>query len=287
MTLHLEEWAMLDIYVIAIGVTLIKVHGLASVEYNVALFCLVGVTLISLLISSMFDKERFWFKLTGESLSSPDLVAELSMCQTGQQAGLMACHYCNYLNPVVKTKQNERQFCTRCDASVHVRKSNSCINTWALLITALILFIPANVLPIMRVYFLGVPDDSTIMDGIIYFFQHGSYGIGLIILTASVIVPLFKMIGLLILLLTIKLNLTTSLKAKIKMFHVIEFIGRWSMLDIFVIALMGVLINFGNFTSIVVAPAATYFCLVVITTMVSATTFDSRLLWEKCDISQE
>lgn len=285
--LHMDEWAMLDIYVIGIGVTLVKVHGLASVGYNVALFCLIGVTLLNLLISSKLDKERFWSKLTGKSTATVDLVHDQARFQTGKQAGLMACHHCESLNPVTQIEKDEQQLCTRCESPVHLRKSNSIVNTWALLITAIILFIPANVLPIMRVYFWGTPKDSTIMDGIIYFFQHGSVGIGLIILTASIIVPLFKMVGLFILLVTIKLRLSTSLKTKIKMFHVIEFIGRWSMLDIFVIALMGVLIDFGSFTSIVAAPAATYFCLVVIATMFSATTFDSRLLWDNCEIPQD
>ncbi len=281
-TLHLEEWAMLDIYVIGIGVTLIKVHGLAEVEFNVALFCLINVTIISILISAKLEKEQFWSTLTGQSLAG-DTSPKILHQQTAQQAGLMMCHHCDCLVSDSQAAQDEQLLCFRCESPLHFRKHNSIINTWALLISSLILFIPANVLPIMRVYLLGVPEDSTIMDGIIYFFQHGSIGIGLIILTASVIVPLFKMVGLFILLMTIHFKQSVGLKTKIKMFHAIAFIGRWSMLDIFVIALMAILINFGNFTAIIAAPAATYFCLVVISTMLAATTFDPRLLWENIE----
>lgn len=134
----------------------------------------------------------------------------------------------------------------------------------------------------MEVSFLGVPDKSTIMDGILYFFEDGAYGIGLVIFTASILVPLFKMIGLIINLVTIQSRKNHFLKQKTKMFRFIEFIGRWSMLDIFVIALLTVLVDFGFFTSIKTAPAATYFCIVVICTMVAATLFDPRIMWDKC-----
>jgi paraquat-inducible protein A len=121
------------------------------------------------------------------------------------------------------------------------------------------------------------------MDGIIYFFQHGSYLIGLIIFTASVLVPVFKIIGLAILLLSTQPCEKKLLQQRAKMFRFITFIGRWSMLDIFVIALLSVLVNFGFFTSIHVAPAATYFCIVVASTMFAVITYDPRILWDKCD----
>ena len=106
--------------------------------------------------------------------------------------------------------------------------------------------------------------------------------LGIIILTASILVPLFKIIGLLIILVTIHFKSDRSLVQKTMMFRFIEYIGRWSMLDIFVIALLGLLVNFGLFTSIQAAPAATYFCLVVVTTMFAAITFDPRLMWDAC-----
>jgi paraquat-inducible protein A len=135
----------------------------------------------------------------------------------------------------------------------------------------------------MRVDFLGIPDRSTIMDGIIYFFQHGSYLIGLIIFIASILVPVFKIVGLIILLRSNHLCDLKLLRQKAKMFRFITFIGRWSMLDIFVIALLSVVVDFGFFTSIHVAPAATYFCIVVACTMFAVITFDPRIVWDKCN----
>jgi paraquat-inducible protein A len=135
----------------------------------------------------------------------------------------------------------------------------------------------------MRVDFLGIPDRSTIMDGIIYFFQHGSFLIGLIIFIASVLVPVFKIVGLVILLRSTQLCNLKLLRQKTKMFRFITFIGRWSMLDIFVIALLSAIVDFGFFTSIHIAPAATYFCIVVASTMFAVITFDPRIIWDRCN----
>ena len=127
---------------------------------------------------------------------------------------------------------------------------------------------------------MGLAERSTIMDGIIYFFKEGSYGIGMVILTASVLVPLFKIIGICLILLSLHFRWKTWLRHKTIMFRFIKFIGRWSMLDIFVIALLTALVDFGFFTTIQAAPAAPFFCMVVIFTMFAAECFDTRLLWD-------
>ncbi|MCF8057253.1 MAG: paraquat-inducible protein A [Desulfocapsa sp.] len=200
--------------------------------------------------------------------------------QTAMNAGFISCHDCRKLVDAGKTEKGVPLACPRCHADIHFRKPNSIARTWALIVTAAVLFIPANLLPIMRVDFLGSQSFSTLMDGIIYFFHEKEYGIGLIIFIASILVPLFKIIGMTIILLSIRFKWKSWLKHKTTMFHFIEFIGRWSMLDIFVIALMSALVDFGGLTSTHAAPAATYFTAVVVTTMVAALTFDSRLLWD-------
>lgn len=199
---------------------------------------------------------------------------------TAREAGLALCHDCHKLVPWRERHGQKTTVCPRCGAAVHIRKPNSLGRTWALVVTAVILCVPANVLPIMQVDFLGSAEYSTILDGIIYFFEEGSYGIGVIILTASVLVPCFKIIGIALILLSIHCQWKSWLRHKALLFRVIEFIGRWSMLDIFVIALLQVLVNFGYLSSIESAPAATYFTGVVLSTMFAAITFDPRLLWD-------
>lgn len=199
---------------------------------------------------------------------------------TARQAGLIRCHDCAKLVKLCSWITDEGHVCPRCSAKLHFRKPNSLSRTWALVTAALVMFFPANILPIMEVRFLGSVERSTILDGILYFFDSGSYGIGIIILTASILVPLFKVIGLILILLSLHFRWQSWLRHKTAMFRFICFIGRWSMLDIFVIAILSVLVQFGTFSSTTAAPAVTYFAGVVILTMFAANTFDPRLLWD-------
>jgi paraquat-inducible protein A len=201
---------------------------------------------------------------------------------TARQAGLSRCHDCAKLVKLDSCGTNSDQECPRCSAKVHLRKPNSLNRTWALVTAALIMLFPANILPIMEVSFLGDVERSTILDGILYFFDSGSYGIGIIILTASVLVPLFKVTGLILILLSLHFRWRSWLRHKTVMFRFICFIGRWSMLDIFVIAILSVLVKFGTLSTTTAAPAVTYFAGVVVLTMLAAATFDSRLLWDTC-----
>jgi len=271
---HLTEWAMTDIYLIAVLVTIIKMSHSAEIIYNTGFYCLIGLVLATIASQSVMDRRLFW------SMLDPDELPELPATPqgtTGAEAGLCLCHTCEL---VVPEKTDQKQSCPRCGGNLHLRKKGSLERTWALVITALLFTLPANLLPIMEVEYFGTPERSTIMDGIIYFFQEGSYGIGAIILTASILVPLFKVIGLLLILLTIHYRWSAGLRHKAIMFRCIEFIGRWSILDIFVIALLCTLVQFGFLSTINAAPAAFYFTCVVLSTMFAAICFDPRLLWD-------
>ncbi len=275
--LTLEEWGMIEIYLLGILVSLIKVHNIAAIEYGIGFLCFIILVILSIATSVSTDKNLFWTQLDEDSV--PLAIPEESIGrETAAQQQLFSCHHCNLLT--LKTENNTR--CSRCGTRLHTRKPRALERTWALLVTSLLFIVPANVLPIMQVKFLGFPDNSTIIDGIIHFFNEGSYGIGLIIFLASVLVPLFKIIGLLILLFTIHRKKNRFLKQKTKMFHFIAFIGRWSMLDIFVIALITVLVDFGLFTSVHTAPGASFFCAVVVCTMLAAIVFDPRIMWDRC-----
>lgn len=203
-----------------------------------------------------------------------------TIIQTAMESKLISCHDCGMLTDARESATSSQLACPRCNANLHFRKAQSIPTTWALLITAVILFFPANLMPIMRVEFLGMGKNSTIMDGILYFLKEGEYGIGLIIFMASILVPVFKIVGLTLILLSIQFKWNRWLRHKTTMFRFIVFVGRWSMLDIFVIALMATLVDFGSLTSTVAAPAVSYFAAVVVCTMIAAHTFDSRLLWD-------
>jgi paraquat-inducible protein A len=280
--LHLEEWAMIEVYLLGILVTIIKMSGTSNIDYHSGILCFSCLVLITLAISTIVDRDLFWQTIEDQGREDKsDIVPEQQHEETPQTAaekGLILCHTCHKLSLVHLAGTG----CPRCQTILHQRKPQSVARTWALVITSAIFLAPANLLPIMEVDFLGIPDRSTIVDGIIHFFQDGSYFIGLIIFTASILVPVFKIVGLVILLLATRPGHVHFPVQKAKLYRFIAFIGRWSMLDIFVIALLSVLVDYGFFTSIHTAPAATYFSFVVAATMFAATTFDPRIIWDTC-----
>lgn len=283
---HLEEWAMVEVFLLGIMITIIKMHSTTDIYFNIGFYCFVGLVVITMGSSLTVCKESYWMLIEskGEHWLQQYLPRMRSSSafayQTAASNDLMLCRDCGKLTKAAEANSAMKPWCRRCGASLHFRKPASLSRTWALILCAALLMFPANLLPIMRVDFLGIPSNSTILDGIKLFFQDGSYIIALIILTASILIPIFKIIGLTIVLLTIQFKRKKFLRQKTAMYRFIEFIGRWSMLDIFVIALLGFFINFGFLTSIKTAPAATYFCLVVITTMFATLTFDPRIMWD-------
>ncbi len=199
---------------------------------------------------------------------------------TARQMGLIRCHTCGKLAFDVGHDGYE-EHCPRCRAHMHMRATNSLSRTWALLITAAILYVPANVLPIMTVTYFGSGQADTIMTGVITLLQHGSYPVAAVIFIASILVPVLKMVALLILLLSVQLKWALDDRQRTCMYRAVELVGRWSMLDIFVIALLVALVSFGSIAQIISGPGATAFGSVVILTMLAATTFDARLIWDK------
>jgi paraquat-inducible protein A len=286
---HIDEWSMPEICLIGILITIIKMYHACGIRYESGFFLYIAFVVITLVGSLTMDKHHFWqlldkkckAKLPKDTEQSAHTTnSPASLPATAREAGFLLCRICHQLTPTTEQQNTKKRYCSLCGATLHQRIPNSISRTWAFLLTSIILVFPANFLPVMEVKRFGAPTRSTIMDGIIYFFQDGSYGIGLVILFASILVPLFKIIGLLINLNSIHFGRTTRLRHKSLMFRIIGFIGRWSMLDIFVIALLSTLVDFGFISTITAAPAATFFCGVVVSTMFAAIAFDSRLLWD-------
>lgn len=195
-------------------------------------------------------------------------------------AGILVCHECQLLN---RPPAGQPPRCRRCGARLHGRRPNSIARTWALLLSAALLYIPANLLPIMSVHMLGRGSPATIMGGVIELIQAGMLPIALVVFVASILVPSFKLLGIALLLYSVQRHQVMSPRQRILMYRFIEWIGRWSMLDIFVIAILVALVSFGNLASIEAGAGALAFAAVVILTMLAAITFDPRLIWDNTD----
>lgn len=192
---------------------------------------------------------------------------------------LVACHACTALSP----ETLEGQPCQRCGAPLHRRKPNSIARTWAFLLAAYILYIPANTLPIMVTRSLFHTQKDTILSGVVYLWLSGSSMLALVVLVASIIVPLLKMAILTLLLLTIHFRSSWRLRQRTRLYRLVEVIGRWSMLDIFVVGLLAALVQAGTLASIIPAGGAIAFAAVVVLTMLASLSFDPRLLWDTLD----
>jgi paraquat-inducible protein A len=193
--------------------------------------------------------------------------------------GLNTCHTCGLL----QKPASHHAECVRCGSALHARKPQSIHRAWALLIAALILYIPANVLPIMETRSILGEQSDTIMSGVVYLATHGSWPVALVIFFASILVPLAKMFALTLLLVTTQRRSRWRLSERTQLYRVVEFVGRWSMVDVYVVAILVALVQLGPLASISPAPGAIAFGAVVVLTMFAAESFDPRLMWDALD----
>jgi paraquat-inducible protein A len=197
---------------------------------------------------------------------------------TATEAGLLVCQACHLLNrPSVEARG---LMCARCGASLHVRKPDSIQRAWAYLIAAGVLYIPANVLPVMETGFLFGSQTDTIMSGVVYLWTSGSWPLAAIIFIASIMVPGSKLIALTFLLVSVQRRSTWSPLERTRLYRVVEVVGRWSMVDIYVAAILTALVQFKALAMIKAGPGAIAFGAVVVLTMFAAECFDPRLIWD-------
>ncbi|MDJ0817852.1 MAG: paraquat-inducible protein A [Desulfobacterales bacterium] len=199
---------------------------------------------------------------------------------TARNASQIACHSCHLLCRINFSLIGESLICPRCGATMHRRKPNSLKRTWALVLAAFTFYIPANLLPITVVTSLGKAQADTIMSGVIYFIRTGMWPIALVIFVASVLVPMLKLIILLYLLISVQRNSTWRPKDRTRLYRITEAVGRWSMVDIFVVTILVALVNLGSLATIEAGPGAGFFAAVVVITMFAAMSFDPRLIWD-------
>ncbi|MGI9290665.1 MAG: paraquat-inducible protein A, partial [Gammaproteobacteria bacterium] len=187
--------------------------------------------------------------------------------------GLALCHICHHLDQISLHE------CQRCGSPLHLRKTNSLQRSLALLFTAIICYIPANVLPIMNTVQLNKAEPATIIGGVVILMKMGSYPIAGVIFFASVMVPIAKMIAIAYLIYSAHLRVQVSPEQRTVLYRITEFVGRWSMIDVFVVAILVALVRLQGIITIQPGIAALAFAGVVVLTMLSAQAFDIRLIW--------
>src|SRR5450830_2113439 len=192
-------------------------------------------------------------------------------------SNLRPCHHCG----TVWEDVHEGQQCEVCHSALHVRKPDSLNRTWAFLIAACIMYIPANLMPVMTTTTLLDEQRDTIMSGIIYFWVDGSWELAIVVFIASFLVPLFKLVSLIILTVSARRRSSWQRLQRAKLYRVVESIGRWSMLDVFVVSLLTGLVQIEGFAKITAGVGVAAFGSVVVLTMLASLSFDPRLIWDQ------
>jgi len=202
---------------------------------------------------------------------------------TAAQASLMSCHACHQLSRMTAGVTNGEAICPRCEAHIHLRKPNSISRTWALLIAAYILYIPANLLPVMTVISFGKGEADTILSGVKELIHAGMLPIALLVFFASITVPVLKLLVLTFLLLSVHYKSQWRPRERTFLYRITEIVGRWSMIDIFMISILIALVKLDAVATIEPGAGAISFASVVILTMFAAMSFDPRLIWDSIE----
>ncbi len=205
----------------------------------------------------------------------------MSSSRTAASRGLASCHLC------LKLVSHTLHDCPRCGSAIHIRKANSLQRTLAFLITASILYIPANLLPIMITDQLGRSTESTILGGVVLLIELGSIPIALVIFIASVMIPLAKLLVMFYLCWSVHHGPPEGTRQRTVLYRITEFIGKWSLIDVFVVAILVALIHLSNLLVIRPGIATVAFAGVVIASMLAAESFDPRLMWDQLETEDE
>ncbi|EBA10673.1 paraquat-inducible protein A [Roseobacter sp. CCS2] len=193
---------------------------------------------------------------------------------TARDAGLVACQQCGQVHAM------GAQVCKRCEGRLQSRDTESLQKVWAWLIAGIIAYIPANIYPMLLTSTLVERSESTIIGGVVELFEHGSWGIATIVFAASVMIPVGKFVAIIYLAISVQRRSNANQHERHKAYEVVEFIGRWSMIDVFVVAILSALVQLDTIATVNPGIAAVSFALSVIFTMLSAQAFDSRLIWD-------
>ena len=269
---YIKPWVMFDVYLVALGVSMFKVREYATLEINVYLIAFVFTALLTTLLFIKLNLNELW----------NDFYPEKQQIDANDKVRL--CTACNYTFAEQKTKhEHGHPICPRCVSYLDTSNAIKLQRTWAALIAGIIMLFPANLLPISGVYLTGTLSEDTLISGVISFIEMKSYFVAFVVFFASIFVPISKIFIMLYLLASVHFKWRHSIKWQMRLLHIVHFVGRWSMLDLFVLALMMSLVTRGQIINFTVGPAAFYFGAAVFLTMISTAQFDSRLIWKIYD----
>lgn len=261
-------WSLVGVFMLGVLISIVKLQDLANVITGPALIALALLLVVYTAARVSFNPHDLW-SLSKHSLSN--LPSEKIANEK-----ILNCHTCGFLSLAT----DGHQHCLRCTAPLHHRKRNSIETTWALLMAATVLLIPANVYPVMTVIRFGQGEPNTILSGVIHLIEGGMWGLAMIVFIASIVVPVMKLIILSFLLISVQYKSSWRPRDRTLLYRLTEVVGAWSMVDIFLVGLLSALVSLDALSTIRPGIGAIFFAGVVVLTMFAAHSFDPRLIWD-------
>jgi paraquat-inducible protein A len=267
---HLRPWTMLEVYLLGCCVAYSRIRLVANVTVGICGWCLVGATFLTLLAVAELDERSIWQRVPVRR-ARPELGPEVPA-----HVRMFGCLSCDFLATVA----GERGRCPRCGGALRARKPAAMQRTLALVICGFLLYIPANLLPVLTIERYGQMQTNTILGGVAELMRTGLWPLAAIVFVASVVIPLAKLCGLSWMMWLTRRGSLRWLRGRTQLYRLIDVIGRWSNIDVFMISLLVALVQFGALTRVQAQPGALAFAAVVVVTMVAVKTFDARLMWD-------
>lgn len=268
--INLQPWIMLDVFLLGVFVTTVKLGDKATVILGPGLYLFFALVATLRMAYWLIDKNNVWTWLYSNN------------CFTSNKHEML--YDCNVCKSMVGESIIDREGgCPRCNNRLHKRIPNSLQKTTALIIAAIVLYIPANIYPIMMYEELGINYDSTIVGGVVELAENGLWVIATIVFVASVIVPIAKLVMLIYLVWSVRVKMTFGTKHRAMLYKVTVFIGRWSMVDVYVVTMLTTVVQFGVIGVVDPGAALLPFAAVVVLTMLAAENFDPRLIWDNAE----
>jgi paraquat-inducible protein A len=268
----LGPWSLGGVFMLALLVSIVKLQDLATLVPGAGLYAFAGLLVVSAAAAACFDAGSVWPRL-GPAGASIDYRRRSAAAH-----GYVACHACDLL---VKPGPGGAD-CPRCGSAVHeARIPNSATRTWALLFSATVLLIPANVYPVMTVIQYGAGEPSTILAGVVHLIEGGMWPLAMLVFFASFVVPISKILVLAFLLVTIRRGSAWRVRDRTLLYRVIESVGAWSMVDVFLVGILVALVQMDALARVLPGIGAAFFAASVVLTMIAAHSFDPRLVWDR------
>lgn len=263
---QITPWSMIEVFLVAGFVAFTRLNAVGQVEIGPAAYALAGMMLVSVALDARLDPEAVWRALDRGRVPAVAVPG----------AAPIGCHTCGLISQVPSGRR-----CPRCHSRLHARKPNSVARSWALVIAAAVLYIPANMYPVMTFISLGQGAPSTIISGVQELAEAGLWPLALLVFVASITIPLLKLGGMALLLVATGRGSNVRLRDRTRLYRIIAFIGRWSMIDVFLLAYLVALLRLGAIASVQPGAGAVAFAGVVVLTMFAAETFDPRVMWDR------